>query len=177
MNGPSTRLSEAFEAHAGRLFAYARRQVGPNEAEDLVSDAFVVALSKIDDLPDDSREAYAWLVGTVRKLAANARRRKATHDKYWRDAIRDGWHATAQASHEDAVAEREQCLAALARLSVADRELLLLTAWDGLSPEQAAAVLGISRRTLAVRLHRARHRLADHIDPTEPALQALPVTE
>jgi RNA polymerase sigma-70 factor (ECF subfamily) len=48
---------------------------------------------------------------------------------------------------------------ALERLSDADRELLLLVAWDGLSTEEAAAVLDCSRTALKVRLHRARRRL------------------
>jgi RNA polymerase sigma-70 factor (ECF subfamily) len=49
---------------------------------------------------------------------------------------------------------------ALAELSERDRELLLLIAWEGLGPEQAAKVFGCSRNALAVRLHRARKRLA-----------------
>lgn len=128
-----------------------------------MSEAFVVALRRLDDVPIDAGEAFAWLVGTVRKLAANHRRRRDTQDRHWRDAVRDGWHATG--SPEDAVTERERCLTALAQLSAADRELLLLVAWEGLTTEQAARVLGISRNTLAVRMLRARQRLQGHLDP------------
>lgn len=102
-------------------------------------------------------------MGTVRKLAANHRRRRDTQDRYWRDAVRDGWHT---------VADRERCLAALAELSPVDRELLLLVAWEGLTTEQAAAVLGISRKTLAVRMFRARQRLQDHLH-AGPHLRAI----
>lgn len=49
---------------------------------------------------------------------------------------------------------------ALAELGERDRELLLLIAWEGLEPAEAAKVLGCSRNALAVRLHRARKRLA-----------------
>jgi RNA polymerase sigma-70 factor (ECF subfamily) len=60
---------------------------------------------------------------------------------------------------------------ALVRLSDADRELLLLIAWDGLSPSEAAAVLGIKPATARVRLLRARRRLTQALsggrsDPT-----------
>ncbi len=36
----------------------------------------------------------------------------------------------------------------------------MLIAWEGLEPREAATVLGCSRQALAVRLHRARKRLA-----------------
>jgi RNA polymerase sigma-70 factor (ECF subfamily) len=60
---------------------------------------------------------------------------------------------------------------ALARLSESDRELLLLIAWDGLSPAQAATVLAIKPATARVRLSRARRRLTQALsrersDPT-----------
>jgi RNA polymerase sigma factor (sigma-70 family) len=49
---------------------------------------------------------------------------------------------------------------ALEQLRESDRELLLLTAWEGLNASEVAQVMGCSRRTLAVRLHRARRRLS-----------------
>lgn len=160
------RVGALFSMHAARLFAYARRY-GPAElAEDLVSDAFVVAIRREDHLPDDPGEAYAWLVGTIRKIAANQRRRDASYDKYWQEAVRMYWSTERADSPEIVVAERDACLAALANLSAPDRELLLLVAWDGLTPEQAGTALGISRRTLAVRLHRARQRLTLHLVPS-----------
>ncbi|MFZ1925057.1 MAG: RNA polymerase sigma factor [Solirubrobacteraceae bacterium] len=61
--------------------------------------------------------------------------------------------------------------AALACLNDAERELLLLIAWDGLSPAEAATVLGIKPATARVRLLRARRRLTQALsrersDPT-----------
>ncbi len=61
--------------------------------------------------------------------------------------------------------------AALACLNDADRDLLLLIAWEALSPAEAAAVLGIKPATARVRLLRARRRLTqalshEHSDPT-----------
>jgi RNA polymerase sigma-70 factor (ECF subfamily) len=54
-----------------------------------------------------------------------------------------------------------------------DRELLTLVAWEGLTPAQAAGVLGLTPGATRVRLHRARTRLrAALADPalTDPAL-------
>ncbi|MFF9322737.1 RNA polymerase sigma factor, partial [Streptomyces sp. NPDC014735] len=50
------------------------------------------------------------------------------------------------------------------------RELLILSGWQGLTPAQAAAVVGCSPITLRVRLHRARKRLTQ-------AASAHPLTE
>jgi DNA-directed RNA polymerase specialized sigma24 family protein len=61
--------------------------------------------------------------------------------------------------------------------SPAEREALLLTAWDGLTYAEAAAVLGCSERALTVRIRRGRARLtqtprsADHPHATAPSLR------
>jgi RNA polymerase sigma factor (sigma-70 family) len=167
----SDRLDRLFDACAPRLYAYARRHAAPHDAEDLVAAAFEVALRRPEAVPGDDGAALAWLIGTVRRLAANQRRRLAVRERHWREVVRDGWHTTASA--EEAVAEREESLAALAALSAADRELVLLVAWDGLTAEQAAEVLGISRNALAVRLHRARRRLGAE-PATRTAFSPLP---
>ena len=174
---PEERVGRLFEEHAARLCAYARRHADAQEAEDLVSEAFVVAMRRADDLPEDA-EVFAWLVATVRRLAANHRRRRATRDRHWRDAVRDGWHHPTTASPEDAIAERDACLAALAALSETDRELLLLTAWEGLTPRQAAQVLGLRPNTLSARLSRARRRMQAGLNPsTASVLQLAPAEE
>ena len=153
------RLGELYAEHSGRLFAYARRHGDAATAEDLVADAFEVALRRPGEVPLDPGAARAWLVGVVRKLAANRRRRDATQQEWWRAAVRDGWHHRGDASAEDVVAERDECLRALAELSESDREAVLLVAWEGLTPDQAATVLGLTANAFSVRLHRARKRL------------------
>lgn len=51
------RLTELYAEHAARLYAYARRHGDRSTAEDLVADAFVVALRRLDDVPTDPGEA------------------------------------------------------------------------------------------------------------------------
>jgi RNA polymerase sigma-70 factor (ECF subfamily) len=154
------RLASLYADHAGRLYGYARRHGDAATAEDLVADAFVVAVRRPDEVPKEPGEAFAWLVGTVRKLAANRRRREATYAAWWAEAVRETWRGVSGASAEEVAAERDDCLRALAALSETDREALLLVAWEGLTPAQTAAVLGLSRNAFSVRLHRARGRLA-----------------
>ena len=55
---------------------------------------------------------------------------------------------------------------ALGQLSAEDRELVTLIAWEGLTPAQAAAALGVPPGTARVRLHRARTRLRAALSST-----------
>ena len=56
---------------------------------------------------------------------------------------------------------------ALSQLSKSDREIVELSAWEELAPGEIAIVLGISPNAARVRLHRARHRLAEILLQTE----------
>jgi RNA polymerase sigma-70 factor (ECF subfamily) len=56
-------------------------------------------------------------------------------------------------------------LDALAALPEKEREVLMLTAWEELSGSEAARVLGCSATAYRIRLHRARRRLRERLDP------------
>ena len=146
------RLEQLFSDHARAVRAYALRRVDAETAEDVVSDVFVVAFRRLEVVPDP---ALPWLLATARKIIANhhraVSRRERLNSELW--PLQAGvW--------SDAHAAGHPLLAGLARLSERDREVILLVAWEELEPEQAAAVLGCSRAAFAVRLHRARRRLA-----------------
>jgi RNA polymerase sigma-70 factor (ECF subfamily) len=55
-------------------------------------------------------------------------------------------------------------LAALARLSVEQREALLLVGAEGVSYEEAAKICGTTLGTIKSRVNRARTRLAELLD-------------
>jgi RNA polymerase sigma-70 factor (ECF subfamily) len=62
-------------------------------------------------------------------------------------------------------------VAALASLGQAERELLMLIAWEGLTPAEAAVALGCSANACRIRLHRARRKLEHALDPaTGPSI-------
>lgn len=122
-------------------------------ADDVVADVFLVAWRRLDDVPP---EPLPWLLGVARRVVAN-RRRGAARDVALVTRLQCEPIAPADSG---AVADDPAVFQALERVSERDRELLLLVAWDGLGREQAAAVLGISPGTFAVRLHRARRRFA-----------------
>jgi RNA polymerase sigma-70 factor (ECF subfamily) len=153
-------LEDLFVKHAAAVRAYALRRIDPATAEETVSEVFVIAWRRLDDVPSDP---LPWLLACARRVLANQRRagrRRIALQERLRQAedLPGAWQLS--------VPDR-QLARALDELSEEDRELLLLVAWDELEPEQTALALGCSRRTLAVRLHRARRRLADSLQRIE----------
>jgi RNA polymerase sigma-70 factor (ECF subfamily) len=151
-------------AHYGAVRGYALRRADPDTAQEVVAETFVVAWRRLDDVPD---EALPWLFGVARRVLANQRRGAAR-----RDALAT---RMAERSCEPAVGDPLDAVAAdsgrvrraLDTLGERDREALMLVAWEGLPADVAARAFGCSRATFAVRLHRARRRLADALDALE----------
>jgi RNA polymerase sigma-70 factor (ECF subfamily) len=96
-----------------------------------------------------------WLVACARNVLANSQRGERR-----RAALIDRLGRTGSRSEAPTEVGGSVLAKALATLPERDREALLLVAWDGLSADQAASVLGCSRRAFAMRLHRARKRLS-----------------
>jgi len=67
--------------------------------------------------------------------------------------------AARPATHPGGDDRASALLGVLKQLPQRDREILTLTAWEGLRPKEIAAVLGTSANVVRVRLHRARSRL------------------
>ncbi len=155
------RFNALWQAHAGRVLAYATRHVGADAAQEVVSETFLVAWRRLADVPGDE---LPWLLVVARNTITNHRR--STH----RRALLHGELARLQqaAGPADAaevtVTDRSQVLSALARMSAKEREALLLVTWDGLSAADAARVAGCSVSALHVRLFRARRRLREATD-------------
>lgn len=71
------------------------------------------------------------------------------------------------AATDDGLTDRVR--ACLQNLPETEREVLLLTAWEGLKPRQIAKVTRSTANLVRVRLHHARQRLAAELSPEEPA--------
>ncbi|WP_406056075.1 RNA polymerase sigma factor [Kribbella sp. NBC_00889] len=151
------RFRELFEDNYRQLLGYALRRVAsPDDAADIVADTMLVAWRRFDEVPADGT-ARLYLYGVARRVLANHWRGEIRRDRLAeRLRLQLAEAAPDQTSLADStVAIRE----ALAQLSDNDRELLMLTGWDGLDPREAAVVLGVPARTVRTRLHRARARL------------------
>lgn len=161
------RFTELYERHYPQVFAYAVSRAGRQLADDVVSEAFLIAWRRLGDVPVP---ALPWLLAVARNVAlsqfraADRQRSVAAEMGAWTSdlAVAAGaGDVTTDVAEQ--VTERLVMLTALASLPEADRELLTLLAWHGLTPGQAARVTGCSAATLFVRLHRARRRLQEAV--------------
>jgi RNA polymerase sigma-70 factor (ECF subfamily) len=144
------------------LLAYALRRVGrAEEAADVVAETMLVAWRRLDEVPPGS-EARPWLFGVARRVLANSRRSSRRRDRLG-ERLRREVDQLVGADHAAAVETNLVVRDALARLDADDREILLLTSWEGLQPTEIAVALDVPAATVRTRLHRARQRLRQQL--------------
>jgi RNA polymerase sigma factor (sigma-70 family) len=151
-------FEQLFRDTRTELLAYImRRSQSAEDAADVLAETYLVAWQKLDTIPTGER-ARLWLFGVARnRLLKGATRRRSRHALVERLAGELRSAHPSQAPVED---ERSAALrAALAALPEREREIVMLTAWEGLTPKQIAAVTRTSVNIVRVRLHRARTRL------------------
>lgn len=151
------RFRELFAGTYRQLLGYALRRVAsPEDAADIVAETMLVAWRRIDEVPADDT-ARLYLYGVARRVLANHRRGEIRRDRLAEKLRLQLTEATPDLTSLSDTTEAVRN--GLARLSDSDRELIMLTGWDGLDPREAAVVLGVPARTVRTRLHRARARL------------------
>lgn len=149
------RFRALYDAAYPRVMAYALRRARSREdALDVVAETMLTAWRRLDDIPTDGRR-LPWVFGVARRVLAN----------HYRSADRRE-RLTARLTPPPAGADPDFAVVheALAALSPTQQEILTLSAWDDLDNAEIAAVLGISPGAVALRLHRARRRLARELE-------------
>jgi RNA polymerase sigma-70 factor, ECF subfamily len=153
------------------ILAYlVRRTESAEDAADMLGEVYLIAWRRINDLPS-GEQAPLWLFGVARRVLANQRRRYRSQDRLaatLEETLRLHGRDEQWAAREEELSDT--IVAALNTLSVPDRELLMLSAWEELSPAEIATVLSRPAALIRVRLHRARAKLSARlIDPdSEP---------
>jgi RNA polymerase sigma-70 factor (ECF subfamily) len=145
-----------FRANVGRVRSYVARRTADGR-DDAVAETFTVAWRRLEEVPEDT---LPWLLGVARRVLANQRR--ATQRRL---ALGERLRAEPVTVVEAVGDPRaDAVLAALRALRERDREVLLLVERDGVSRDEAARVLGVTRPELRLRLHRARRRFIARYD-------------
>ena len=142
------------------LLAYALRRVEqPDDAADVVGETFLIAWRRLGELPPDA-EVRLWLYGVARRVLANFHRGGVRRERLG-ERLRQRLTTVFAVDPGIEVPDRVVVRQALARLSEPDREVLMLTAWEGLEPREVASVLNVSASAVRTRLSRARARLRE----------------
>lgn len=149
-------------AHAAahdRIYRYLRRRtVNAATAEDLCSEVFRIAWEKS---ANDDRLSIMILFGIAKNVLRN----------HARSAVRSArliGELCAERSSEASARDSPLLDEALERLNPDEREVLLLTYWDGLTSREISDLLNISATAIRMRLHRAR-KVLGHLIQTEGA--------
>jgi RNA polymerase sigma factor (sigma-70 family) len=147
------RFDALFEAYSADVVAYCTWRAGSaSDAQDAAADVFLTAWRRLDDVPGGDA-ARVWLYATARRMLANQRRSTRR-----RAALAERLALEAPTQKSSGNPEEYLVREALRRLGPLDREVLLLSEWEGLSPAQIASALSCPKVTARSRLHRARRR-------------------
>jgi RNA polymerase sigma-70 factor, ECF subfamily len=170
-------MQALFERHAAKVFRLCARELGsPEEAEDAVQITFLNALRGLRRGVVPEFES-AWLLKIALNVCRQERRSRMRRLRV--ETPRD----MLALQHVAAVPERSdedlpRIEDALARMNTRHRHALVLREWKGLSYDEIAATLGLSRPAVETLLFRARRSLARRLEFDEehalPHVQEVP---
>ncbi len=163
LRGDRAAFAQLVELNQGRLFASMIQVTGsPDEAEEVVQDAFIRAFVKLDTFQRNS-QFFTWLYRIAFNSALTRRRRRKNRVSldHARETVGleiaddgDGVDEP-MLRHERVVLVRQ----ALAQLTEEHRSILVLREMEDQSYENIAEILEISIGTVRSRLSRARRQL------------------
>ena len=159
-----------FDRHGSTLLRFLARRVDPAEAEDLLGEVFRIAFERRSAFERDRDSARPWLYGIAANLVAKHYRSEGRRLRALARA--SALRISAARLLDDDPAERAVAVAdagalwprvvdAIGALPEAERQVLLLFAWEELSYEEIAQALGVPVGTVRSRLSRGRARLAE----------------
>ena len=174
---PREAFTELYQATRHDLLRYLlRRMTDAEEAADLLAETFATAWDKLEAIPP-GEEARLWLFGVARNLLLRSVRRRRVADALV-ERLAGELRSAPTGSPRDEQADTRwrdehadtRLRDALVELSERDREIVMLAAWEDLTPREIAQVIGTSANAVRIRLHRARRQLQQRlaVDP-EPA--------
>jgi RNA polymerase sigma-70 factor (ECF subfamily) len=168
-DGDTAAFDQVYDAYRARVFAFLLRMSrNRTVAEDLLDETWLRLVRHARSLKSDTRLA-AWLFTVARNLYWTHVRASLVQEAsvpeligLWPSSVT--WPSPFDLAVADELERRVE--GALSTLTPQHREVLLLVAYEGLTPGEAAAVCGISPEALRQRLSRARASLAEKLDLT-----------
>ena len=169
-----TAFSVIFDRHAAPIHRFLVRRVEPGEADDLLGEVFRIAFERRATFDCTRESARPWLYGIATHLVERHRRSAGRRFRPMAalaaqqvDRGHDNVGDRAAAA-VDADVAWSMLVEVIETLPDAERQTLLLYAWEELGDEDIATTLGIPVGTVRSRLNRARRRLRTANVPVEP---------
>jgi RNA polymerase sigma-70 factor (ECF subfamily) len=158
-------FSVVYRRHVRAIHIFVAARLGPVQAEDVVADVFAAAFAARATFDKSATDARPWLYG----IATNKLRQHRAAEARWlrqphrEEDVPDELGARSD-ERLDAHALAPELAAALACLTPAERDALVLFILEDLTHGEIAKALGIHRGTAKVRLHRGRKRLREALE-------------
>lgn len=150
--GSADDFERLVQRHQQSIWAYLVRRVGSDRAEDLLSEVWLRAFRYRASYDHSFDSARPWLFRIARHVMASETRHETTGG-FSEEAV-DPWSEVERRMHSSEI--RDALLEAVAALSRMQREVLLLFAWEELSPTEIAFALELPPSTIRSHLRRAR---------------------
>jgi RNA polymerase sigma-70 factor (ECF subfamily) len=163
--GREATFEQLFHNYQQSIYVYLCRLVGDQkQAEDLTQDTFVKAYRALPRLPADAN-VKAWLYRIATNTALDWLRRRRLVS--WLPLFERDNHPAVCTAFADTSLESVAVQQALGRLPVRYRAPLVLYACQGLSTQEIADILELSRSAVKTRLFRAREKFRRLYTPEE----------
>jgi RNA polymerase sigma factor (sigma-70 family) len=146
---------ELYRKHADDLTRFATALVGPSNAPDVVSEAVLSCLSspKWREVTEKRSYLYRSLYNKAAEFHRASQRRRQREQLSARQELVEPPEV------------RPEVLAAVFRLSMKQRAMIVLTYWEDMDPASIARLMGISEGSVKRHLARGRSRLKEVLQP------------
>lgn len=170
LNGEDAAFAVLMEKYKERLYRFIRRYVGDrDEAYDVLQESFLAAWNALDRY-DADKPFSAWIYRIALNKCRDWSRRRLVRKWLTHSDPIDGETGVALVDDRllpDAAREEKEEISkldqAIAALPKGLKESLILTALEGHSHEEAAAILKLTPKAVEVRVYRARKILAEKL--------------
>jgi len=169
LSGDGEGFGRLFDRHRDRVYRHSIRLVPVvADADDVVAVVFLEAWRRRAEVRFVDGSLLPWLLVTATNAAANLSRSSRRH-RALLDRLPPGEHHPDHApSFDDGEAQ-----AALARMPLPDRQVIILCVLEGFSEREAADALAVAPGTIKSRLSRAKKRLAQQLDRARTPARSL----
>lgn len=171
-HGDSTAFEQLVTPHETKIWQVCYRMMGNIEdAKDAMQETMLKAWRSLDQYRADA-SLFTWLYRVAVSCCTDLLRKRKRHQGESMEQLREDGFEPADATPgpaeiSEANEDRQLLRQALAALPEEQCTVLLLTAVEGKSYEEAAAMLGLAMGTVKSRVNRARGKLKEILETVQ----------